>query len=91
MPTVTEEQVTAPMIRNQREFRAISPMRTTVLQIPRRRSPAWLSLLQTFRVPFIKRRQQDMRGINPDALRHETLADHMARTEPYLYLHALCG
>ena len=91
MPTATDEHVTAHTSTAQRESITMSPTTTTLLRIPRRRSLAWLSLLKTLSVPFMKHRQRDMRGTNPDVLRHETLADRVARTKPYLYIHTLSG
>jgi hypothetical protein len=86
-----DDQVIAPTITNQREVLA-TPLTTAMpLRIPRRSSFALLHLLQTLRVPFIKHRQQAMQGMCPDSLRHECLADRVARTAPYLYIRSLPG
>jgi hypothetical protein len=88
---MTDEHVTAQTITAPHALLATPPMTTPPLRIPRRRSTAFLHLLQTLNVPFSTHRQQDIQRICPPSLWHETLADRVARTAPYLYIHSLSG
>jgi hypothetical protein len=89
MQTGTERQATAHTNTTPRELPAMPPTTTISLRIPRRRSTALLHVLQTLRVSYITRRQPDMHGMRPDSRRHETVAERVARTAPYLYIRSL--
>jgi hypothetical protein len=90
MPNVTDAQVTVHMTPDQRDCLSTPPVMTP-LRIPRRRRISFLllRLLWTLKVFYTRHRPVENRWINPDYQHWETPTDHMARTEPYLYIHSL--
>jgi hypothetical protein len=91
MRIVSDGRATATTMSAEYSPLATPPMTPMPLRIPRQRFLALLHLLQTLRVPCIKHRQQDRREMRPDSPCHETLADRVARTAPYLYIRSLSG
>ena len=91
MPTVTNEQVTALPICDQRDLLSTLPTPTTSLRIPRRRHFSFLHILQAVKVAWTQRHYRQGPHINPDYPRQETVPDRAARIDLYLYARSLSG
>jgi hypothetical protein len=90
MPNVTNVLATAPTITAQHDFLATPPT-TTLLHTPRRRHITLLHGLQTLMAACTWRRAMESRWIHPGYPRQESLVEHVARIDPYLYIRSLSG
>jgi hypothetical protein len=91
MPIVTAVRATAQPNIDQRDLVVIPPTPTILLRLLRRRHIAFLHLLQTLLISWIRHRVMERQWINPTYQRQETIPERVARTEPYLYIRSLSG